>query len=191
MATRKEIEKMIQSVSRRGASFVNHVQKTAVAVIEHYKDHGDSSLACSLVDAMPKIGGAKLRQYLSVFMKGEFAREDKQTIFRKDAGTKPAQALLEQAKAVRWDSFKADSVHKEFDLVAAASRLVQRAMKAAKSGEVEESVALGFATVVAEFLEAENLSTEDEKVTTPGELLAARAKAEAEAEAEAANATKH
>lgn len=187
MADRKQIEKMIESVARRGASFTNHVQKTALAVIEHYRDHGDSTLACQLLDAMPKVGGVKLRQYLATFMRGEFAREDGATIFRKDAGSKPAGALLEQAEAVRWDSFKADSVHKEFDLVAAASRLVQRAMKAAKSGEVEESVALGFATVVAEFLEAENLSTEDEKVTTPGELLAARAKAEAEA----ANATKH
>ena len=184
---RKEIEKMIQSVARRGASFVNHVQATAVAVVEHYRDHGDTSVACQLVDAMPKVGGAKLRQYLSTFMRGEFSKEDGATVFRKDAGTKPAQALVEQAQAVRWDSFKAESQHKPLDLVAAASRLVQRTMKAAKAGELDESVAMGFATVVAEFFEAESLSTEDEGVTTPSEILAARAKAEAEA----ANATKH
>lgn len=51
-----EIKKAIASIANRGAKLDGDIQSAALSVLAHIEQHGDTTLADALVNAMPKSG---------------------------------------------------------------------------------------------------------------------------------------
>ena len=73
--TAAEINKAIASIAKRGAKLDGDIHKAGVAVIAHASEHGDSTLADKLVQAMPK-GGRKLALVEWMLAHGQLAKLD-------------------------------------------------------------------------------------------------------------------
>ena len=145
--TAAEINKAIASIANRGAKLDGDSHKAGVSVLAHASEHGDSTLADRLVQAMPK-GGRKLALVEWMLAHGQLAKLDPTVdkaaitagrIFKLD---RTRTLDLEGAIKDSWVTFKKEaSVHTAFDAQAAVKSVLARLKQAnAKGLTVENKV---------------------------------------------------
>lgn len=133
-----DIKKAITSIANRGAKLDGDIHKAGVSVLAHASEHGDSTLADSLVNAMPK-GGRKLALVEWMLAHGQLAKLDPKAdkeaiaagrIFKLDrTRTLDLKAAIETS----WVEFKKEAaVHTAFDAQAAVKAVLAR-LKAANA----------------------------------------------------------
>lgn len=131
-----ELNKAIASIASRGAKLDASIQLAGLSVLNHASEHGDTTLADKLVQAMPK-GGRKLALVEWMLAYGQLAKLDKEEdkeaiqagrIFKLD---RSRTLDLESADAKKWFEFKPEGdVATAFDAQAALASVLKR-MKAA------------------------------------------------------------
>lgn len=132
-----EINKAIASIANRGAKLDGDIHKAGVSVLAHASEHGDTTLADKLVQAMPK-GGRKLALVEWMLAHGQLALMDKAEA--KDTGRlfkldRERKLDVEGAIGTPWTEFKKEAaVHTAFDAQAAVASLLKRMRDAAKKG---------------------------------------------------------
>jgi hypothetical protein len=150
-----EIKKAITSISNRGAKLDADIHKAGVAVLSHATEHGDTTLADSLVNAMPK-GGRKLALVEWMLAHGQLAKLDPKAdkdaiasgrIFKLD---RTRTLDLEAAIATSWVEFKKEAaVHTAFDAQAAVKAVLARLQAANAKGLTVENKAQALAEAQA------------------------------------------
>jgi hypothetical protein len=133
-----DIKKAIASIANRGAKLDGDIHKAGVSVLAHASEHGDSTLADALVNAMPK-GGRKLALVEWMLAHGQLAKLDPKAdkeaiaagrIFKLD---RTRTLNLEGAIETSWVEFKKEApVHTAFDAQAAVKAVLAR-LKAANA----------------------------------------------------------
>lgn len=135
-----DIKKAITSIANRGAKLDGDIHKAGVSVLAHASEHGDSTLADSLVNAMPK-GGRKLALVEWMLAHGQLAKLDPKAdkeaiaagrIFKLDrTRTLDLKAAIETS----WVEFKKEAaVHTAFDAQAAVKAVLARLKAANEKG---------------------------------------------------------
>lgn len=132
-----EINKAIASIANRGAKLDGDIHKAGVSVLAHATEHGDTTPADKLVQAMPK-GGRKLALVEWMLAHGQLALMDKAEakatgrLFKLDRDRK---LDVEGAIGTPWTEFKKEAaVHTAFDAQAAVASVLKRIKDAAKNG---------------------------------------------------------
>jgi hypothetical protein len=150
-----EIKKAISSIGNRGVKLDADIHKAGVAVLAHATEHGDTTLADALVQAMPK-GGRKLALVEWMLAYGQLAKLDQKT--DKDAIAAGRLFKLDRARtldvaaaiATPWTEFKKEApVLEAFDAQAAVHSLLARLQGAAKAGKTIEGSAAALADAKA------------------------------------------
>lgn len=136
------IQKAITSIQGRGAKLDKDIHLAACSVLAHAAEHGDTTLADKLVQAMPK-GGRKLALVAFLLNFGNIrmldSKADKAAI---DAGRlftmdKSRKYDCKAAEAVCWTEFKKEAdIATVFDAQAAVHSLLNR-LKKATEGKLE------------------------------------------------------
>lgn len=153
------ITKAIASIRNRGAKLDKDIHIAAVSVLAHANQHGDSTLADKLVQAMPK-GSRRLAlvEYMLAF--GELSVLDKKAdveavaagrVFKLDRSKKYDEA---GAIATPWTEFKPEAaVVDAFDVQKAVAGVLARLQKASSDGKTlvgaAEALAQAKALVIA------------------------------------------
>lgn len=136
MRTQKQILTAIQHVAINGKCLDESVQSIGLDILQHVEAHGEVSLACKLLKALPK--GARAKALADWFQKfGKIiVNTDKATakqfplVFNKEGKTD-----LEGAAAKEWYKCKPDRpLAEEFDFAAQLSALLKRAADAQAKG---------------------------------------------------------
>lgn len=150
-----EIKKAITSINNRGAKLDADIHKAGVAVLAHASEHGDTTLADSLVNAMPK-GGRKLALVEWMLAHGQIAKLDPKAdkdaiasgrIFKLD---RTRTLDIEGAIKDSWVEFKKEAaVHTAFDAQAAVKAVLARLKAANEKGLTVENKALALAEAQA------------------------------------------
>lgn len=136
MRTQKQILTAIQHVAINGKALDESVQSIGLDILQHVDAHGEVSLACKLLKALPKGARAKaLADWFQTYGKIT-VNTDKATakqfplVFNKDGKTN-----LEGAAAKQWYKCKPDRpLAEEFDFAAQLSALLKRATEAEAKG---------------------------------------------------------
>ena len=136
MRTQKQILTAIQHVAINGKALDESVQSIGLDILQHVDAHGEVSLACKLLKALPKGARAKaLADWFQTYGKIT-VNTDKATakqfplVFNKDGSTD-----LEGAAAKQWYKCKPDRpLAVEFDFAAQLSALLKRAAEAEARG---------------------------------------------------------
>lgn len=136
MRTQKQILTAIQHVAINGKALDESVQSIGLDILQHVDAHGEVSLACKLLKALPKGARAKaLADWFQTYGKIT-VNTDKATakqfplVFNKDGKTN-----LEGAAAKQWYKCKPDRpLAEEFDFAAQLSALLKRAAAAEAKG---------------------------------------------------------
>lgn len=150
-----DIKKAITSIANRGAKLDGDIHKAGVSVLAHASEHGDSTLADSLVNAMPK-GGRKLALVEWMLAHGQLAKLDPKAdkeaiaagrIFKLDrTRTLDLKAAIETS----WVEFKKEApVHTAFDAQAAVKSVLARLKAANEKGLTVEHKAEALAEAQA------------------------------------------
>ncbi|QHJ75336.1 hypothetical protein SnaR1_gp2 [Sphaerotilus phage vB_SnaP-R1] len=150
-----DIKKAITSIANRGAKLDGDIHKAGVSVLAHASEHGDSTLADSLVNAMPK-GGRKLALVEWMLAHGQLAKLDPKAdkeaiaagrIFKLDrTRTLDLKAAIETS----WVEFKKEAaVHTAFDAQAAVKAVLARLKAANEKGLTVEHKAEALAEAQA------------------------------------------
>ena len=122
------INKAIASISNRGKRFDRDVQQAALSVINHAEQHGDVTLATSLVNALPKGSRSNaLKAYLETFGKMTWDKD----AFRHQSGKKTD---MDGAKAIMWTEFKPEPAYKPTDLPLSLTRLLAKVERDTEMG---------------------------------------------------------
>ena len=118
---KSELDKAIKSIATRGKRLDRDIQQAAVSVIHHVQQHGDVTVANSLVAAMPKGSrGNALKAYLESF--GRMSWNGKEGfVFAKSKTTD-----MEGATAVMWTEFKPEPEYKPLDVQSTVTNLLTR-----------------------------------------------------------------
>ncbi len=142
-----DIKKAITSIANRGAKLDGDIHKAGVSVLAHASEHGDSTLADSLVQAMPK-GGRKLALVEWMLAHGQLAKLDPKAdkdaiaagrIFKLD---RTRTLDLEAAMETSWVEFKKEAAaHTAFDAQAAVRAVLARLKSANEKGLTVENKA--------------------------------------------------
>jgi len=132
-----ELNKAIASIANRGAKLDSDIHRAGVSVIAHASEHGDSTLADKLVQAMPK-GGRKLALVEWMLAHGQVAllaaKEAKETgrTFKLD---RTRDLNIEGAIEKSWTEFRKEApVHTAFDAQAAVKALLAKMNAASAKG---------------------------------------------------------
>lgn len=150
-----DIDKAIASIKARGAKLDEAIWITGLSVLAHASEHGDTTPADRLVNAMPK-GGRKLALVEWMLAFGQVAHLDKGAtdaikagrVFKLDRAKK---LDLDAAELKPWYEFKKEApVSTAFDAQKACHALLARIKGAAQSGLAIE----GRATAIKELQEA-------------------------------------
>lgn len=142
MRTQKQILTAIQHVAINGKALDESVQSIGLDILQHVDAHGEVSLACKLLKALPKGARAKaLADWFQTYGKIT-VNTDKTTakqfplVFNKDGKTN-----LEGAAAKQWYKCKPDRpLAVEFDFAAQLSALLKRAAEAEAKGMTVKGV---------------------------------------------------
>ncbi|HVH93265.1 MAG TPA: hypothetical protein VM783_18010 [Candidatus Acidoferrum sp.] len=154
-----DIKKAINSIANRGAKLDSDIHTAGVSVLAHASEHGDTTLADSLVNAMPK-GGRKLALVEWMLAHGQVALLDSKTaketgrIFQLD---RTRTLSLEEAVKTSWVEFKKEAaVQTAFDAQKAVAALLARFTAASAKGLSVENraAALADAQALVKLLEA-------------------------------------
>lgn len=153
--TAAEINKAITSIANRGAKLDGDIHRAGVSVLAHASEHGDSTLADKLVNAMPK-GGRKLALVEWMLAHGQLAKLDPKAdkeaiaagrIFKLD---RTRTLDLEGAIKDSWVEFKKEApVHTAFDAQAAVKSVLARLKQANAKGLTVENKAQALAEAQA------------------------------------------
>lgn len=137
-----QINKAIASIASRGKKLDADIQQTGLSILNHVHEHGDSTLADRLVNALPK-GSRKLAltEWLLAFGKlrvlsksnpDDAARIKAGAIFAYD---KTKSTDLDSASAKPWYEFKPEaSPLTAFDAQAAVQSVLTKLSKAKANG---------------------------------------------------------
>lgn len=139
----KKIKASIALIKTNGAKLDSRIQECAVSVINHADQHGDTTLADSLVNAMPKSGRKlALVEFLVAFGKFEVitakSADDKKAL---EAGrvfklAKDKVTNLDGANAKMWYDFRKEAkVSEAFDVQSQVKSLLSRMNSAIKEGK--------------------------------------------------------
>lgn len=150
-----DIKKAITSIANRGAKLDGDIHRAGVSVLAHASEHGDSTLADSLVNAMPK-GGRKLALVEWMLAHGQLAKLDPKAdkeaiaagrIFKLDrTRTLDLKAAIETS----WVEFKKEAAaHTAFDAQAAVKSVLARLKAANEKGLTVEHKAEALAEAQA------------------------------------------
>lgn len=154
-----EIKKAVASIANRGAKLDADIHRAGVSVLSHASEHGDTTLADALVQAMPK-GGRKLALVEWMLAHGQVALLDNKTaketgrVFQLD---RTRTLNIEGAIETSWVEFKKEAaVHTAFDAQKAVQAVLARFQAAAAKGlSVEnKAAALADAQALVKLLEA-------------------------------------
>lgn len=160
-----QINKAIDSIKNRGAKLDSSIQQAGLSVLAHASEHGDTTCADRLVQAMPK-GGRKLALVEWMLAFGQMRVLDKSKADeaeRIQAGStfkldREARKLdLEGASEKMWHEFKKEAaVATAFDAQTAVAALLARMRGAAAKGLTIEhkAQALADAEALVEMLKA-------------------------------------
>lgn len=150
----KEINAAIASIKTRGANLDASIQLAAVSVLAHASEHGDTTLADKLVNAMPK-GGRKHALVEFMLAYGQLAKKANAktgAVFTLDRNRK---LDLESAQAKPWVEFKKEaSIATAFDAQAAVASLMAR-LKGTKLTVTNKAAALKEVQALVAMLSAE------------------------------------
>lgn len=134
------LNKAIDSIKNRGAKLDASIQQAAVSVLAHASEHGDTTCADRLVQAMPK-GARKLALVEFMLAFGQIALLDKVAdkeaiasgrVFKLDRERK---LDLVQAEITPWHEFKKErAVQEAFDAQKAVAAVLARMRGAAAKG---------------------------------------------------------
>lgn len=134
------LNKAIDSIKNRGAKLDASIQQAAVSVLAHASEHGDTTCADRLVQAMPK-GARKLALVEFLLAFGQIALLDKVAdkeaiaagrVFKLDRERK---LDLAQAESTPWHEFKKErAVQEAFDAQKAVAAVLARMRGAAAKG---------------------------------------------------------
>ena len=140
LKTDTEIKKAIASIANRGAKLDGDNHPAGVSVLAHASEHGDSTLADKLVNAMPK-GGRKLALVEWMLAHGQITKLDPKAdkeaiaagrIFKFD---RTRTLDLQGAMETSWVEFKKEaSVHTAFEAQAAVKAVLARLKAANEKG---------------------------------------------------------
>ena len=134
------ITKAITSIAGRGKALDKDIHIAGVSVLAHANEHGDTTLADKLVQAMPK-GARKLALVEWMLAYGQLAKLDPK--LDKDAIAAGRLFKLDRSRTYNeagaietsWTEFKPEAaVHTAFDAQAAVTSLLARLNKAAADG---------------------------------------------------------
>lgn len=141
------IDKAIASIANRGKKLDESIQQAGLSVILHVEEHGDTTVADSLLNAMAK-GSRKLALVEWMLAFGKLRVLDK---------TNPADALriadgatlgfdrekstdMQGAAETMWHEFrKEQDVAKAFDVQAAVQGMLKRVQAAMQKGAIAEA----------------------------------------------------
>ncbi len=150
-----DIKKAITSIANRGAKLDGDIHKAGVSVLAHASEHGDTTLADSLVHAMPK-GGRRLALVEWMLAHSQLAKLDPKTdkeaiaagrIFKLD---RTRTLDIEGAIEASWVEFKKEAaVHTAFDAQAAVKSVLARLKAANAKGLTVENKAQALAEAQA------------------------------------------
>jgi hypothetical protein len=157
------INKAIDSIKNRGAKLDSSIQLAGLSVLAHASEHGDTTCADRLIQAMPK-GGRKLALVEWMLAYGQIRKldpkqADEAARIKEGATFKLDRARtldLESAQAKAWHEFKPEpSLATAFDAQAAVAALIARLKKAQEGGLTIEhkSEALAQAKALVQALE--------------------------------------
>lgn len=163
------IDKAISSIQLRGAKLDKDIHVAAVSVLAHAAEHGDTTLADKLVQAMPK-GGRRLAlvEYMLAF--GSIAvldkKADKEAIEAGRLFKLDRTKRYDEAGAVQtcWTDFKKEAaVLDAFDVQKAVASVLGRLKKATEEGKTVQgrAEALAEAQALVAALTAEPAPRED------------------------------
>lgn len=154
------IQKAIASIKNRGAKLDADIQLTGLSVLAHVEQHGDTTVADKLIDAMPKGGRrlalvewmlacGKLRK-LDPKSKDDAARIKGGAHFAYDKSRATDMTLAEEKP---WHEFKKEApVSTAYDAQAALARVMER-IKAGAALK-DKAAALAMARALVAELEA-------------------------------------
>lgn len=137
MRTQKQILTAIQHVAINGKALDESVQSIGLDILQHVDAHGEVSLACKLLKALPKGARAKaLADWFQMYGK-IIVNTDKATakqfplVFHKEGKTD-----LEGAAAKQWYKCKPDRpLADEFDFAGKMQALLRQAQAARDAGK--------------------------------------------------------
>jgi len=137
------INKAIDSIKNRGAKLDSSIQQAGLSVLAHASEHGDTTCADRLVQAMPK-GGRKLAlvewmlaygqmRLLDKAKPDEAARMKEGAVFKLDREIRKLD--MQAAEETMWHEFKKEAaVATAFDAQTAVAALLARMRGAAAKG---------------------------------------------------------
>jgi hypothetical protein len=138
-----DITKAITSIKNRGGKLDADIQLAGLSILQHIEQHGDTTLADKLYDAMPK--GARrlaLAEWMLAF--GMIRALKKQDAADKEAIAAGRSFSIDRTKktdmpgatAMQWHEFKPEKhvTEEAFDVQAEVQKLLGRIQKAQASG---------------------------------------------------------
>jgi len=141
----KEIQKAVDSIKNRGAKLDASIQQAGLSVLNHIELHGDTTLADSLFNAMPK-GARRLALVEWMLSYGMVRVLNSKNEMDKDAlaagrtfGIDRAKKtdLVAAAETMWFDMKKEGSVQEAFDVQAAVQSLLKRIQGMQDKGSVK------------------------------------------------------
>ena len=159
-----QINKAIVSIATRGKKLDADIQSAGLSIINHVEEHGDTTLADKLVNALPK-GSRKLAlvEWMLAFSKMRLLSKDNPDDAARIAGgaffayDKTKTTNLEAAADKQWYEFKPEApILTAFDAQAAVQSVLTKLTRAMAGGlEIENRAhAIEAARKVLEALEA-------------------------------------
>ena len=142
----QDTAKLVKSVVSRAGKWTIDVQRAALNCINHLKEHGDSTLAVSLVQGLSKSDGVNksaLKNYMEAFCIGEFVEHEGVMGFNFDHGKGREDIDLAMAEVVQWSAFKKPSTNtaKNLDeLIEVFLKQIDKSVKAGKVTDIEREV---------------------------------------------------
>jgi hypothetical protein len=123
------IEKAIKSIQGRGKRLDRDIQQAALSVINHIQQHGDVTVANTLIEAMPKGSRVNaLKAYLETFGKVTWDAKEGM-VYAKNKKTD-----MNGASAIMWTEFKPEPEYRPLDLAQAVQQLFDRIQRDKEKG---------------------------------------------------------
>lgn len=117
------ITKAINSIETRGKKLDQDIQIAACSIIGHIDEHGDVTLANTLINAMPKGSRVNaLLDFINTFGKVSYDEAEKAFTFNRDKKTD-----LVGAVGIMWTEFKPEAPYKPLDLQIMLQQLLKKA----------------------------------------------------------------
>lgn len=168
-----QINKAIVSIATRGKKLDADIQAAGLSIINHVQEHGDTTLADKLVNALPK-GSRKLAlvEWMLAFSKMRLlSKENPEDAARIASGAffafdKTKSTNLDAATDKPWFDFKPEApILTAFDAQAAVQAVLSKLTKAMAGGlEIENrALAIEAARKVLEALEAARVDADFEE----------------------------